>query len=140
MASRQMSRTPPPRQLLANETLQSLSHWKTKFKTFYKRDGMIAIKYLKTQYSVEPQSGEIQNLMLMPGMQLSFSEDRMDLGYLQHSFLTSVPLSKLGYIHLKSNSTISALSSNPHHDNAPPPGFCLHTSQRCNLDVLQILM
>ena len=62
--------------------------------------------------------------MLMPGMQLSFSEDLMDLlntlvGYLQHSFLTSVPLSKLGYIHLKSNSTISALSSNPHHDNAP---------------------
>ena len=79
MASRQMSRTPPPRQLLANETLQSLSHWKTKFKTFYKRDGMIAIKYLKTWYSVEPQSGEIENLVLIPGMQLSFNEDLMDL-------------------------------------------------------------
>ena len=78
MASRQMSRTPPPRQLLANETLQSLSHWKPKFKTFYKQDGMIATKYLKTWFSVEPKSGDTENLMLIPGMQLSFNEDLMD--------------------------------------------------------------
>ena len=38
MASRQMSRTPPPRQLQANESLEYLSQWKTAFKTFYKRD------------------------------------------------------------------------------------------------------
>ena len=36
--SRQMSRTPPPRQLGTKETLESLTHWKTTFRTFYKKD------------------------------------------------------------------------------------------------------
>ena len=30
--------TPPPRPLGASETLETLTHWKTIFKTFYKRD------------------------------------------------------------------------------------------------------
>ena len=38
MALSQTSRTPPPCQLQANETLQSLTHWRTTFKTFYKKD------------------------------------------------------------------------------------------------------
>ena len=33
------ARTPPPRQLGAKETLDTLTHWKTTFRTFYKRDG-----------------------------------------------------------------------------------------------------
>ena len=33
------ARTPPPRQLGAKETLDTLTHWKTTFNTFYKRDG-----------------------------------------------------------------------------------------------------
>ena len=36
--SKTLSRTPPPRQLGNKETLESLLHWKTAFKTFYKRD------------------------------------------------------------------------------------------------------
>ena len=32
------TRTPPPRQLGPKETLESLTHWRTSFKTFYKRD------------------------------------------------------------------------------------------------------
>ena len=31
-------RTPPPRQLGSKESLESLTHWQTAFKTFYKRD------------------------------------------------------------------------------------------------------
>ena len=33
------ARTPPPRQLGTKETLDTLTHWKTTFTTFYKRDG-----------------------------------------------------------------------------------------------------
>ena len=32
------ARTPPPRQLGTKETLDTLIHWKTTFRTFYKRD------------------------------------------------------------------------------------------------------
>ena len=38
MSQRSLSRTPPPRQLIHNETLESLTHWRTSFRTFYKRD------------------------------------------------------------------------------------------------------
>ena len=36
--AKNFSRNPPPRQLGNVETLESLSHWKTSFKIFYKRD------------------------------------------------------------------------------------------------------
>ena len=36
--AKNFSRNPPPRQLGNKETLESLSHWQTSFKTFYKRD------------------------------------------------------------------------------------------------------
>ena len=36
--ARNSTRTPPPRQLGSKETLESLTHWRTSFKTFYKRD------------------------------------------------------------------------------------------------------
>ena len=38
MALNRSLRTPPPRQLTVNESLESLSHWRTTFRTFYKRD------------------------------------------------------------------------------------------------------
>ena len=31
-------RNPPPRMLVASETLQTLNHWKTSFRTYYRRD------------------------------------------------------------------------------------------------------
>ena len=36
--ARNSTRTPPPRQLGNKETLESLLHWRTTFKTFYKKD------------------------------------------------------------------------------------------------------
>ena len=35
----QAVRNPPPRMLTANETLHSLNHWRTSFRTYYRRDG-----------------------------------------------------------------------------------------------------
>ena len=34
----QIVRNPPPRMLAAKETLYSLNHWKTSFRTYYRRD------------------------------------------------------------------------------------------------------
>ena len=45
--SRNHVRTTPPRQLTANETFETLSHWKTTFKTFYKRDDTYKIFFKK---------------------------------------------------------------------------------------------
>ena len=34
----QTVKNPPPRMLTANESLHSLNHWKTAFRTYYRRD------------------------------------------------------------------------------------------------------
>ena len=38
MALQQTVRNPPPRMLAVSETLYSLNHWKTSFRTYYRRD------------------------------------------------------------------------------------------------------
>ena len=38
MAHQQTVRNPPPRMLTVSETLYSLNHWKTSFRTYYRRD------------------------------------------------------------------------------------------------------
>ena len=38
MALQQTVRNPPPRMLTVSETLYSLNHWKTSFRTYYRRD------------------------------------------------------------------------------------------------------
>ena len=93
--ARNHSRTPPPRQLTSNETLESLTHWETAFRTFYKRDDMYRIFFKK----------DVKWNHLMPNYDLSdevdgdkrkaeeLCEDLQDLlntlaGYLPHSYLT----------------------------------------------------
>ena len=50
------TRTPPPRQLGMKETLDTLTHWKTNFRTFYKRDD--AYKYfMKEDTTWDPLAG-----------------------------------------------------------------------------------
>ena len=95
MASRQISRTPPPRQLQANESLESLSHWKTAFKTFYKRDDCYKI-FFKTGTQWNPSHENYGLQEERDGDRRSaadLSEDLKDLlntlaGYLPHSYLT----------------------------------------------------
>ena len=98
MAMKNSSRTPPPRQLVNNESLESLSHWKTTFRTFYKRDASFriffkpdikwnpnAINYgftaTESEANTDDRSAE------------ELCEDFKDLlnimaGYLPHSYLT----------------------------------------------------
>ena len=93
------ARTPPPRPLGASETLETLTHWKTTFKTFYKRDE--AYKYfIKETTEWDPDAadgnynqaaeGEAGLKRTAPDMK----EDLVDLlstlaGYLPHSYLTN---------------------------------------------------
>ena len=49
------ARTPPPRQLGAKETLDTLTHWKTTFSTFYKRDGAFK-HFMRSDYTWDPQA------------------------------------------------------------------------------------
>ena len=95
MAHRTVSRTPPPRQLLAIETLESLTHWKTSFKTFYKRDECYKIFFKSgTQWDPNQRSYGLQDEV--DGDQRNAAdlcEDLCDLlntlaGYLPHSYLT----------------------------------------------------
>ena len=90
-----MSRTPPPRQLVANETLESLTHWKTTFRTFYKKDDAYRIffksdakwNHSQPNYDLKDETvGEKRKAA-------DLSEDLVDLlntlaGYLPHSYLT----------------------------------------------------
>ena len=88
--ARNISRTPPPRQLGSEETLESLTHWQNSFKTFYKRDDVYK-RFFKpniTWNSNEPNYGFNQ------GNAEDIAEDLMDLlntlsGYLPFSYLTN---------------------------------------------------
>ena len=89
------ARTPPPRQLGAKETLATLTHWKTTFKTFYKRDGAYK-NFMKEDTVWDPSHANYNQAAegstgkrTAPDMK----EDLVDLlttlaGYLPHSYLT----------------------------------------------------
>ena len=89
------ARTPPPRPLGANETLESLTHWKTTFRTFYKRDD--AYKPLIRETTVwnpaDPNYGQAAENNGLKRTAPDVKEDLVDLlhilaGYLPNAYLT----------------------------------------------------
>ena len=92
--TRNVSRTPPPRQLGSQETLESLTHWQNSFKTFYKRDDAYK-RFFKPNISwnsSEPNYG-LQSTDNEYRSAEDIAEDLMDLlntlsGYLPFSYLT----------------------------------------------------
>ena len=104
--SKNFSRNLPPRQLGSKETLQSLSHWQTSFKTFYKRDDIyrrffkpiIRWNANETNYGFTDDTENNRT-----GAEIA--EDLVDLlntvsSYLPHSYLTDkiVKTTKIGRI------------------------------------------
>ena len=93
------ARTPPPRPLGASETLETLTHLKTTFKTFYKRNE--AYKYFikeTTEWDPDAADGNYnQTAEGEAGLKRTVAdmkEDLVDLlstlaGYLPHSYLTN---------------------------------------------------
>ena len=90
------ARTPPPRQLSSNESLESLTHWETTFRTFYKKDETYKIFFKKSHcdwdfnqehYGLNDEvGGEARK-------KEELAEDLEDLlntlaGYLPYSYLT----------------------------------------------------
>ena len=95
MALRQTTRTPPPRQLQANETLESLTHWRTTFKTFYKKDDIYrGFFHPKMQWDPNKNNYGLRDEVDGHKRQADeLCEDLQDLlstlaGYLPHSYLT----------------------------------------------------
>ena len=93
--ARNYSRTPPPRPLGAHETLESLSHWQTTFRTFYKKDDSYKIFFKKDQkWNYLRQNYDLQDETDGDKRTASeLAEDLADLlntlaGYLPHSYLT----------------------------------------------------
>ena len=94
-ATRQHSRTPPPRQLLEDETLSSLTHWRTSFRTFYKKDEAYRPFFL-SGFSWNPSATNYGLVAETDGLKRTAAdkcEDLIDLlgtlaGYLPHSYIT----------------------------------------------------
>ena len=92
------ARTPPPRPLGAKETLESLTHWKTTFRTFYKRDDTYK-HFIKEETNWDPSDdayyGQVDEVATstLKRKKAEMKEDLEDLlntlaGYLPHSYLT----------------------------------------------------
>ena len=89
------ARTPPPRQLGAKETLDTLTHWKTTFRTFYKRDSVYN-HFIKLTTTWDPSDDDYKQEEEKTGLKrkpADMREDLVDLlntlaGYLPHSYLT----------------------------------------------------
>ena len=92
------ARTPPPRPLGAKETLETLTHWKTTFRTFYKRDDTYKY-FIKEQTKWDPSDeayyGQVDEdaASTLKRKKADMKEDLVDLlntlaGYLPHSYLT----------------------------------------------------
>ena len=95
MALRQTTRMPPPRQLQANETLESLTHWRTTFKTFYKKDDIYRwFFHPRMQWDSDQGNYGLRDEVEGHKRQADeLCEDLQDLlstlaGYLPHSYLT----------------------------------------------------
>ena len=88
-------RTPPPRPLGAAETLESLTHWETTFRTFFKRDDAYKPLIRKTA-TWDPNAANYGQVAESTGLKRTAAEvmeDLVDLlstlaGFLHHSYLT----------------------------------------------------
>ena len=84
---------PPPRQLMQNESLDSLDHWKTNFRTFFRRDTVFK-KFLVTSFHWNPSQTnyglQAQGDMTAEDLKEALVDFLSTLaGFLPHSYLTS---------------------------------------------------
>ena len=88
-------RTPPPRPLGTAETLESLTHWETTFRTFFKRDEAYKPLIRRTT-TWDPNAANYGQVAESTGLKRTAAElmeDLVDLlstlaGFLPHSYLT----------------------------------------------------
>ena len=101
MTARSISRTPPPRQLTANESLESLNHWRSTFRTFYKKDDAYR-RFFRSDFNWNSKAVNYGLQEETDGLKRSaadLKEDLIDLlntlaGFLPHSYLTDKILSE----------------------------------------------
>ena len=86
---------PPPRQLGTTETLESLTHWKTTFRTYFKKDDSYK-PLVRPNAAWNPAATNYGQVDETQGLERSASEVKEDLvdllntlaGFLPHSYLT----------------------------------------------------
>ena len=86
---------PPPRQLGTTETLENLTHWRTTFRTYFKKDDSYK-PLIRTNASWNPSDSNYGQVDETNGLERSAEEvmeDLLDLlnilaGFLPHSYLT----------------------------------------------------
>ena len=88
-------KTPPPRPLGTSETLESLTHWRTNFRTYFKRDDGFKT-FIKETFRWDPVQLHYGQQTETSGLKRSAAEMKEDLvdllstlaGFLPHSYLT----------------------------------------------------
>ena len=86
---------PPPRQLGKSETLESLKHWRTTFRTYFKKDGSYK-PLLNLNRTWDPNAPNYGQTREAEGLERSASEMKEDLidllstlaGFPPNSYLT----------------------------------------------------
>ena len=86
---------PPPRQLGTAETLESLTHWKNTFRTYFKKDDSYK-PLMRLNKTWDPSAVNYGQVDENEGLERSASEVKEDLidllntlaGFLPHSYLT----------------------------------------------------
>ena len=88
-------RAPPPRPLGTSESLESLTHWETTFRTYFKRDDAYKplVRKTATWEPSAPNYGQVEETTGLKRTATEVMEDLTDLlstlaGFLPHSYLT----------------------------------------------------
>ena len=87
-------KVPPPRQLTQNETLDSLDHWKSIFRSYFRRDSVFR-QFLASEFTWDPQRNHHGFTDEENGMSAQEKSDALVdflnslAGFLPHSYLTS---------------------------------------------------
>ena len=89
------AKTPPPRPLGKHETLESLTHWRTTFRTFYKRDDTYR-SLIRGTATWDPAAANYGQVAETEGLKRNAADMKEDLddllhilaGYLPHAYLT----------------------------------------------------
>ena len=81
---------PPPRPLTKKETLDSLDHWKSQFRTFFKRDDTFR-PFLRSDFTWDPNLDKYGFTGTNAQEESDNFEDFLNVlsGFLPHSYLTS---------------------------------------------------
>ena len=92
----QTVRNPPPRMLTSSETIYSLNHWRTNFRTYYRRDSYFKCFLLPTATWDANATNYGQSADMENGVVIRSAQDKgEDLVDFLHTLIGYLPISEL---------------------------------------------